>query len=64
MPTWLDRYRLQMQVLSALGAFPAGAFQGATELLKQRVNPRYNAFDWETWYECEVFRAEVEARMK
>lgn len=28
------------------------------------MDPRYNAYDWETWYECVVFRAEVEAELK
>jgi hypothetical protein len=27
------------------------------------LDPRYNSFDWETWYECEIFRAEVEAKL-
>ena len=50
--------------MSALGAFPGGVWQGATELVKPPVDPRYNSFDWETGYECGVFRAEVEAKMK
>ena len=54
---------MQMQVMSALGSIPAGVFQGATKLLKQPVDPRYNPFDRETWYECDVFRAEMEAKM-
>jgi hypothetical protein len=61
---WLDRYQQPMQLMSALGAFPGGVWQGAAELVKRPVDPRYNSFDWETWYECEVFRNEVEARLK
>ena len=55
---WLDRYQPPMQGL--LG----GLWSGSTQVLKSQLDPRYNAFDWETWYECEVFRAEVEGRLR
>ena len=55
---WLDRYQTPMQV--TLG----GVWSANGELLKSQIDPRYNAFDWETWYECVVFRAEVAARLK
>ncbi len=61
---WLDRYRQPMQVISALGAMPRDVLSGVTELNKPPSDPRYNSFDWETWYECEVFRAEAEAKLK
>ena len=41
-----------------------GLSSGSAQVLKSQLDPRYNAFDWETWYECEVFRAEVEGKLK
>ena len=32
--------------------------------MKQPLDPRCNPFDWETWHGCDVFRAEVEAKVK
>jgi hypothetical protein len=61
---WLNRFRQPMQVLSVLGAIPTGGFHAAAELFKQPIDPRYDAFDWETWHECDVIRAEVEAKLK
>ena len=36
----------------------------AAKVIDVTMDPRYNPFDWETWYECDVFRAEVEAKIK
>ena len=59
---WLDRYKQPLQVTSAMGTFSTGVWPGITELVKTPLDPRYNSFDWETWYECDVFRAEYEAK--
>jgi hypothetical protein len=41
-----------------------GLWTAILEAVRDRSDPRYNPFDWETWYECAVFRAEVEGLMK
>jgi hypothetical protein len=60
---WLDRYRLPLQLTSALARTPGAPLCGLVGLWATPADPRYSAADWETWYECEVFRAEVEARL-
>ena len=49
--SWLDRYQPPLRVLTG-GALPS------------QIDPRYDPFDWESWYECEVFRAAVAAGLK
>ena len=34
------------------------------EIPKPLDDPRYNPFDWESWHECDVFRAEVDTAMQ
>jgi hypothetical protein len=41
----------------------AGRF-AATELVKTPLDRRYNPFDWETWYEIDVFRGEAEGKLQ
>ena len=60
---WLDRYPKPPQVKPAPGAPPNDPLAAIRELYQPPADPRYNAFDWETWYECDVFRAEVEAKL-
>jgi len=55
---WLDRYQPTLQGLIG------GGYAGTASIQKSQMDPRYNAFDWETWYECDVFRAEVEGKLK
>ena len=57
---WLDRYRRPMQAASTLGTASTAGWGASLELVRDQADPRYNPFDWETWYECQVFRAEVE----
>jgi eukaryotic-like serine/threonine-protein kinase len=58
--TWLDRYQRPLQVTSAVGTASTDGWGAMLELVRDQADPRYNPFDWETWYECQVFRAEVE----
>jgi hypothetical protein len=60
---WIDRYRQPLQIASALGCAPSGPLFAATEMVKTPLDPRYNPFDWETWYELELFRMEAEGRL-
>jgi hypothetical protein len=34
------------------------------EIPKPLDDPRYNPFDWESWHECDVFRAEFEQALQ
>jgi WD40 repeat protein/serine/threonine protein kinase len=55
---WLDRFQLPMQLVAG------GFWSASVDVLRSQIDPRYNSFDWETWYECEIFRAEVEGKLK
>jgi WD40 repeat protein/tRNA A-37 threonylcarbamoyl transferase component Bud32 len=61
---WLDRHRLLLQAASASSVSAATPWAGPAELLRVPDDPRRNPFDWETWHECDVFRAEVERRLQ
>ena len=57
---WLDKYQRPMQLASALGTASTDQWGALLEAVRDQSDPRYNPFDWETWHECQVFRAEVE----
>ena len=59
----LDRYEKPMQLASMLGTASTDKWSGLLELVRKPTDPRYNSFDWETWHECDVFRAEVERKL-
>ena len=59
-----SRYRQPLQITSALGALPSGPLVGITELFTPPADPRYNAFDWETWHELDVLRRELAPRFE
>ena len=52
-----------MQLASMLGTASTDKWGGLLELVRKPTDPRYNSFDWETWHECDVFRAEVERKL-
>ena len=60
---WLDKYEKSMQVASMLGTASTDKWGSLLELVRKPTDPRYNSFDWETWHECDVFRAEVEQKL-
>jgi hypothetical protein len=41
------------------GTLPGGVLPGVASLFKPPADPRYNAFDWETWHELDVLRREL-----
>ena len=53
-----------MQLASALGTADTDPWASLLEAVRDQSDPRYNPFDWETWHECAVFRAEVEGLLK
>jgi hypothetical protein len=59
---WLDRQQEAIRAVNVAGALPAGALPGAAALLVPPGDPRYNAFDWETWHEIDVLRSELAPR--
>ena len=59
---WLDRLQLPVRAASVVGAQPGGAVAGAAQLFAPPADPRYNAFDWETWHELDVLRRELAPR--
>lgn len=60
---WLDRPRLAIRTSNMIITQAINPWNALGEMFKPIDDPRYNPFDWETWYECEVFRAEVERRL-
>ncbi len=41
-----------------------GGWASLAELNRPTEHPRYNAFDWESWHEATVFRAQVEQKFR
>jgi len=39
-----------------------GVLPGVAPLFAPAADPRYNAFDWETWHEIDVLRRELAPR--
>jgi hypothetical protein len=56
---WLDRQQEAVRAANLVGTLPGGFLPGVTQLFAPPADPRYNAFDWETWYELDVLRHEL-----
>ena len=59
---WLDRPRDPMRAANVV-THAINPWNALGEMFKPLDDPRHNTFDWESWHECEVFRAEVESRL-
>jgi WD40 repeat protein/tRNA A-37 threonylcarbamoyl transferase component Bud32 len=59
---WLDRGQEAVRAANAVTAMPVGALPGMAALFPPPADPRYNPFDWETWYEIDVLRRELSPR--
>jgi hypothetical protein len=59
---WLDSQQLAARAANVAGALPAGVLPGVAPLFAPANDPRYNAFDWETWHELDVLRRELTPR--
>ena len=56
---WLDRPRNPMRAANIV-THAINPINAIAEAFKPIDDPRHNPFDWESWHECDVFRAEVE----
>jgi WD40 repeat protein len=59
---WLDGQQQAVRAANVAGILPAGALPGVAPLFAPPADPRYNAFDWETWHELDVLRRELAPR--
>jgi hypothetical protein len=57
---WMDKARRPLQIANIVTSAQNGGWQAIAELHPMVNDPRYNEFDWESWYECDIFRARVE----
>lgn len=56
---WLERPKDPMRAANVI----THAINPIGEVFKPIDDPRHSPFDWESWHECDVFRAEVEKRL-
>jgi hypothetical protein len=59
---WLERQQETVRAANVVATLPAGVLPGVTPLFTAPADPRYNAFDWETWHELDVLRRELTPR--
>ena len=60
---WLERYEKPIQAMNIVSHCTLNPWAGLGEAFAPIDDPRRNPFDWESWHECDVFRAEVERRL-
>ena len=58
---WLDRPRNPIRAAEVTTKSAINGWAALGEAFKPIDDPRHNTFDWESWHESDVFRAEVEA---
>jgi tetratricopeptide (TPR) repeat protein len=61
---WLNRGQEAVRAANVAAMLPGGALLGVAMLLAPPTDPRFNAFDWETWYELDVLRRELAPRFE
>jgi tetratricopeptide (TPR) repeat protein len=61
---WFDRQLVPYRAANAATHGFNGGWQVVAELNKPIDDPRYNSFDWESWYEAEIFRKALETKIK
>ena len=59
---WLDRKQEAVRAANVVGTLPGGVWPGIAPLFAPPADPRYNAFDWETWHELDVLRRQLTPR--
>jgi hypothetical protein len=50
--------------MNIVSHFANNPWAGLGSLLTPTDDPRRNPFDWESWHESDVFRAEVDRRLR
>ena len=58
MAEWLDRPLIPMRAANVI-THAINPWNSLAETFKPIDDPRHNPFDWESWHECEVFRAKL-----
>jgi hypothetical protein len=61
---WLDRFENPTRAANIVSHCGMSPWAGLGQALTPIDDPRRNAFDWESWHECDVFRAEIERLMR
>ena len=66
---WAGYYRgwretVSMRIADVITKSAVNGWAALGDAIKPVDDPRHNTFDWESWHECDVFRAEVENRLK
>jgi hypothetical protein len=61
---WLELYERPIQAMNIVSHSALNPWAGLGEAFAPVDDPRRNPFDWESWHECDVFRAEIGARLK
>jgi hypothetical protein len=59
---WLDCGPEAVRAANIAGTLPGGVLPGIAPLFTPAADPRYTAFDWETWHELAVLRRELTPR--
>lgn len=61
---WLDQPGRPIRAANIVTHGALNPWTGLAAAVAPIDDPRRNPFDWETWHECDVFRAEVEGRLE
>jgi hypothetical protein len=61
---WLDRGQEAVRAANVMARHPGRVLPGVAPLLVPPSEPRYNPFEWETWYEIDVLQRELSPRFE
>ncbi len=61
---WLDHGQEAVRAANVVGTLPGSLLPSVAMLWAPPADPRYNAFDWETWHELDVLRRELAPRFE
>jgi WD40 repeat protein len=60
---WLDRHRSPQRIANVV-THAINPWSAMGHVFAPVQDPRYNPFDWESWFECEAFRIRIEALLR
>lgn len=60
---WHERYEQPIQVIYLISHHALIPWVGLGQAFVPIDDPRRNPFDWESWLECDVFRAQMKRRL-
>ena len=61
---WLDRPRNPIRAANIVSHSALNPWPALVEAFVPTDDPRRHPFDWESWHECDVFRSNLEKRLK